>query len=350
MSIVLALLVVLQAERAAENVVLVTLDGLRWQEVFTGAEERLMSKELGRAEDAAALRKAYGRDTAKARREALMPFLWGVVAERGQLIGNPEKGSDVRVSNTHRFSYPGYSEILCGFADARIDSNKKIPNPNVTVLEWLSKRPGFEGRVAAFCSWDVFPSIFHRERSGLPTFAGEPGPSAGAVGDLVAEIPTPWKAGSLYDALTVRPALEHLKKHKPRVLYLALGETDEWAHAGRYDRYLQAVAREDAYLKRLWETLEAMPEYAGKTALLVTTDHGRGHGTADWRDHGSDVPGAERIWIAALGAGVPAGGEREKGPGVVQAQIAATLAAWLGEDYRRDVPKAAPPIEPLLKP
>jgi hypothetical protein len=343
-------LAVLQAERPAENVVLVTLDGLRWQEVFTGAEDRLMSKELGRAEDAAALRKAFGGDTAKTRREALLPFLWTVVASRGQLLGNPEKDSHARVSNPHRFSYPGYAELLVGFVDPRIDSNKKVPNPNVSVLEWLSKRPGFEGRVAAFCSWDVFPAILHRERSGLPTFAGEPGPAGGILGALAGEIPTPWKAGSLYDALTFRPALEHLKKHKPRVLYVALGETDEWAHAGRYDRYLEAAAREDGYLKLLWETLEAMPEYAGKTALLVTTDHGRGGGPADWRDHGRDVAGAERIWIAALGPPVRAAGERERIGEVVQAQIAATLAAWLGEDYRRDVPKAAPPIEALLRP
>lgn len=345
MSAVLILLAVLQAE----NVVLVTLDGLRGEEVFAGAEERLLSKELGRVEDVAALRKAYWRDTAAARREALLPFLWGVVAARGQLLGHPEKGSDARVSNPHRFSYPGYAELLVGFADPRIDSNRKIPNPNPTVLEWLSKRPGFEGRVAAFCSWDVFPSILNRERSGLPTFAGEPGPAAGGFAELAAEIPTPWKAGSLYDALTFRPALEHLKKHKPRVLFVALGETDEWAHAGRYDRYLQAAAREDGYLRILWETLEALPEYAGKTAVLVTTDHGRGRGPSDWRDHGADVPGAERIWIAAWGAGVPGGGERERVADVLQAQVAATLAAWLGQDYRAEVPKAAPPVEVLLK-
>ena len=44
-----------------------------------------------------------------------------------------------------------------------------------------------------------------------------------------------------------------------------------------------------------------------------------------------------------------AAGERERIDDVLQAQVAATLAAWLGEDYRRDVPKAAQPIEPLLK-
>jgi hypothetical protein len=350
MTLALALILCLQGERKTENVVLVTLDGLRWQEVFSGAEERLLSKELGRVEDVAALKAAFWRETAQARREALMPFLWSVVAGRGQLVGNASKGSVARVTNGFKFSYPGYAEILSGFADGRIDSNKKVPNPNPTVLEWMSKRPGFEGRVAAFCSWDVFPSILNRERSGLPTFAGEAGPAAGPYAELLAEIPTPWHAGSAYDALTFRPALAYATQHAPRVLYIALGETDEWAHAGRYDRYLEAIRREDGYLKILWEALQALPGYAGKTALLVTTDHGRGHEAGEWRDHGKSVAGAERIWIAALGPDVAAAGEREKIADVLQAQLAATLAACVGEDYRGDVPKAAPPVAAFLKP
>lgn len=86
--LILALLLCLQGERKTENVVLVTLDGFRWQEVYGGAEERLISKELGRVEDVADLRQRYWRDTPEARRRALLPFLWGEVAGKGQLIGN----------------------------------------------------------------------------------------------------------------------------------------------------------------------------------------------------------------------------------------------------------------------
>ena len=39
-------------------------------------------------------------------------------------------------------------------ADPRIDSNDKIPNPNITVLEWLNTLPAYRGRVAAFGAWD----------------------------------------------------------------------------------------------------------------------------------------------------------------------------------------------------
>ncbi len=80
-----------------------------------------------------------------------------------------------------------------------------------------------------------------------------------------------------------------------------LGETDEWAHERRYDQYLDSAWRGDRFLRHLWEAAQADPDYRGKTALLVTTDHGRGAARRDWPHHGKDVPAAERIWMAALG-------------------------------------------------
>ena len=94
--------------------------------------------------------------------------MWGEIAQHGQLYGNQLKGSIARITNDKRFSYPGYNEIFTGRADPRMDSNKKVPNPNVTVFEWLQGRPGFQRRVAALATWDVFPSIFNCARSGIP--------------------------------------------------------------------------------------------------------------------------------------------------------------------------------------
>ena len=47
--------------------------------------------------------------------------------------------------------------MFAGLADPGVDSNAKVPNPNLTVLEWLNRQPWFEERVAAFGSWDVLP-------------------------------------------------------------------------------------------------------------------------------------------------------------------------------------------------
>jgi hypothetical protein len=160
----------LQAGKTS-HVVWVMTDGLRWQEVFQGAELALMTKENGvsKVDD---LKATFWKDTAEDRRSVLMPFLWSVIAKDGQIYGNRTRGSEASVTNGMNFSYPGYNESLTGVADPRIDSNDKKYNPNVTVLEWLHGKPGFRGRIAAFAAWDVFPFIFNALRAGFPVNAG----------------------------------------------------------------------------------------------------------------------------------------------------------------------------------
>ena len=331
------------------NVVLVTFDGLRWQELFGGAQEDLMNDKAGGVHDLRSTRQRFWRDTPSARREALMPFFWSVVARRGQVFGDASRNAPARLTNGLKFSYPGYAEMLCGFADPRVNSNDKFPNPNVTVLEWLARRPGFGGRVAAFGTWDVLYSIVNVERSRLPTLAGWD-PSADeplsaeekAVNGLLPDLPRLWP-DNVFDVVTQRLAIEYARKHKPRVLYILLGESDEWAHMRRYDCYLDSVRRGDDFLRRLWETLQSMPDYAGRTSLVVTTDHGRGATPRDWTDHGKDVEGAEFIWLAAMGPTVEPLGVRENVE-TTQGQVAATLASLVGEDFRADAPRAAPPL------
>ncbi len=321
------------------NVILVTIDGLRWQEAFSGAEEALLVKP--NVSDAAEIRKEFWRETPEARREALLPFVWGVVGKEGQILGDPARRAPMTVTNGLNFSYPGYNELLCGFADPRVDSNKKIPNPNVTVLEWLNGRPGFEGRVAACCSWDVFPSIVNTGRSGIKVNAGR----SELLEALRTDLPELWH-GSEFDALTFHGALERLRSSKPRVLFVAFGETDEFAHLGRYDQYLHSARRSDGFIRRLWEAAQALPEYRGTTSLLITVDHGRGDAPVEWKDHGKKVKGAEFVWAALLGPSVAPKGVRADLSGLTQSRVAATVAALVGEDYRAAVPQAAPPLIP----
>jgi dienelactone hydrolase len=337
------------------NVVLITTDGLRWQEVFGGADGQLLNKEAG-VSDPAALRREFWRDTPEERRQALLPFLWTVIARQGQLYGNATRGSAARVTNGHNFSYPGYNELLSGKADPRIDSNDKKPNPNVTVLEWLNRRDPYRGQVAAFASWDVFPFIVNRDRSGVPvdagaepmTFAGDPERVA-MLGRLQDDT-TPVADSVRHDSFTFAAALEHVRAARPRVLYLALGETDDWAHAGRYDHYLHAAQRFDRFTRQLWDEMQGMDEYRGRTSFVITTDHGRGGGPADWKSHGAKVPGAENIWIAVMGPDTPALGERAQVDTVTQSQVAATVAAVLGEDFVGSVRGVARPIKDAVSP
>jgi len=157
-----------------DNVLVITLDGFRWQELFGGYDATLNTKADGGVSQPEPLRARFDRPTPESRREALLPFVWGIVARDGQILGDATRHSRVRVTNGFWFSYPGYNEMLAGFADPRIDSNDKNVNPNQTVLEWLNHRPGFAGRVAAFASWDVLPFIVAAERSGVHANGGGP--------------------------------------------------------------------------------------------------------------------------------------------------------------------------------
>ena len=332
-----------------ENVILVTLDGLRFQEVFDGADQRLINKDDGNVDDPEHTRGKFVAKDLVERRARLMPFFWKVIAKKGQIFGSPEDGSKILVENGRYFSYPGYNEILTGYADTTIDSNDKKPNENVTVLEWFHRLPEFKGRVAAFCSWDVFPFIINEERSGIDVNAGwesienfEDEKTRLAYQTLADELPMYWR-GVRYDAFTFRGALECMKIKKPRLLYVALGETDDWAHAGRYDLYLEMAARNDDFIRQLWNAAQSMEEYRNKTALVITTDHGRGDGREGWKNHSVDLTGSERIWIAVMGPGIAPLGVRENVMGT-QGQVAATVANLLGKSLKSWDPKSADPL------
>ena len=330
-------------------------DGFRWQELFSGADRELMNKKNGKVKDEAALKKAYWRDTPEARREALLPFVWQVMAKQGQIFGNRDRSSDAYVTNQMFFSYPGYNETLCGFPDdARIHSNDNVPNPNVTVLEWLNQKPEFASQVAAFGAWNVIAAVVNPERSHIAANAGwdplnlQPStPELDLLNHLKAETPRVWD-DEPFDAIPFYTAAEYLKAKHPRVLYLSLGETDEWAHEGDYKNYLDSAHRVDDYLRRIWELAQSMPEYRGNTTLIFSPDHGRGKAPKKWRDHGKEIPDSKYIWMAFLGPDTAALGERSHIPAVKQSQIAATFAALLGENYAGSVPQAGKPIVDVL--
>lgn len=346
------------AHHKTQNVIVVMLDGMRWQEVFRGADPALIDsvgpKALNDPEQRSTqARQLYWRPTAAARRLALMPFLWTTVASHGQLFGNRDLGSDSHVINSVRISYPGYAETLTGIADPRISSNAPIPNPNVTVFEWLNARPAFAGKVAAFGAWDQFRQIFNSARCGFLVNAGyQPLTSIPATPELT--LLNQLKAQTFrfwpdepFDPVPFHTALEYLKVKKPRLLFIGLGETDEWAHAESYPAYLGAAHLADSFLRQLWTLVQSMPAYRGKTTLIVLPDHGRGTGPY-WTQHRADVPGSSQTWMAFLGPDTPPLGERSHVHAVTESQIAATIAALLGQDYHAAFPRSGTPIHDVL--
>jgi phosphopentomutase/2,3-bisphosphoglycerate-independent phosphoglycerate mutase family metalloenzyme len=339
------------------NVVLIVSDGLRWQEVFTGADATLLNEQSGGIWDKEQdLRREFWRADVKERRRALFPFLWGTVAVHGQIFGNQTRGSVARVTNGLAFSYPGYNEMLTGHPDPRINSNEFGPNPNVSVFEWLNTLPDLHGHVSVYATWVNFKDIFNVDRSHLPLQVGwdPPYPAGGDPRQqLMNELyrtTTRLDDEDVYDAFLQIPLMDSFARQQPRVLFVGFGETDNWAHSGRYDLVLHAAHSFDHYVEQLWTALQRLPAYRDQTTFIITTDHGRGSGTVEWKEHGVEQHGSENIWIAVMGPDTAPLGERAHVAEVHQAQIAATIAALLGKDYVRAVPAAAPPLTEVLAP
>lgn len=337
------------------NVFLITADGLRWEEVFRGAEDFPLTKELGNSGNAEFIRREFGGETREARRRALMPFLWSTVAGQGQLWGNRDLQSHVRVGNGHNFSYPGYNEFLTGIADPKIDSNDKRLNENTNVFEWLNARDAYRGRVAASVNWDVLPWILNAPRGGFAVWSGWEVPEGTqrlpvpeALTDMAERSRTVWP-NVLLDTFVGYAARHAVQTLQPRALYVSFGETDDWAHEGHYERYLRAAHAFDRFVGELWTLAQSLPQYRDATAFLITVDHGRGAAPVAWKNHGQGIPESAYIWFAALGPGIAPLGERQNTPPLRQAQVAATVAGLLGEDFHGAMPRSAPSFHQLLR-
>ena len=336
-----------------DNVILVTLDGARTEEMFGGLDTTVLASTLKEDQklEASPTYTRFWAPTREARRQKLMPFLWQLMATEGSIAGDQSVGSTVQLRNRLWFSYPGYAEILLGEPhDDEITSNDPVRNPYPTVLERVREALGLpREKVATFGSWGVFNAIAEHVEGATVVNAGlEPlgaaDPGMRLVDDLQREAKPPW-GGIRHDAFTFRLAMYHLATARPRVLYIAFDETDDWAHDGRYDLVLDAYARIDDYLKQLWTWVQSQPDYRGRTHLIVTTDHGRGRTTADWRTHGAKAPGSGDVWIALASPRLKQRGVWHDAPALSTSQIAATLAGWMGVDWTAERPAAGRPIQ-----
>lgn len=334
-----------QAQQKTQNVVIVTLDGLRWQEVFGGLDQTLVNNTIYTREPEK-IKASFGGETQIESRRKLFPFLWNVMAQNGQLRGNRNEGSKMNVANRYQFSYPGYNEIFTGFPDETVNSNDNINNKNTSVLEFLNHKSDFKGKIAVFSSWEAFPYILNELRSGVYVNSDKDtlnfkNPNLKLVNDLQLLAPRP--VGVRPDILTYMAGREYLKTYHPRVLCIALDETDDLPHAGMYDQYLMAAHAEDAMLADIWNILQSDQFYKDKTTLLVTCDHGRGGlGKDTWKDHGENIQESGETWIAIMGPNVKQLGEVKTNEQLFQKQCAATIAQLLGLTFTAEHPVAEP--------
>ena len=275
-------------------IVIVAIDGVRWQEVFQGSER-------GRA----------GSPPVAA--GSIFKNLHALGLQRGGFIGAPGSGT-MTASGPNYVSLPGYTELLGGRATPCNDNECS----RTTLPSLLDEARAVGAKVAAFASW---------EKLDLAATAN-PGAflsSCGRRGDAAID---PWPGYGDYrpDRLTAAAALEYYEAELPDVFFLGLGDPDEYAHRGDYPGYLASLRRADEILGRLLGLLDRLGERGRSTHVVVTTDHGRAN---DFRNHGG-MPEAARVWMAAAGPRFVARGAVSSPRGRRLADIAPTLRVVLG--------------------
>ncbi|RYE18128.1 MAG: phosphoglyceromutase [Sphingobacteriales bacterium] len=333
------------AQQKIDHLIIITTDGLRWQEVFNGMDKEIAGNSKVNGGDSARLFRQYWADDVNERRKKLMPFLWSTFAANGQLYGNREYDNKVNVVNPYWFSFPGYNEILTGYADPSINSNDLKENHNTNLLDFINDRKGYEGRVIAFSAWLAHKGILNQATARYPVFAAfdtvdvQPLTHAQmAINKMVTDSHKVFSETACQDVFTQYAAMEYLKEHKSKVMYIAYAETDKWAHSGKYYNYLESANNIDKWLGDLWEFIQNDPEYKNRTAILFTTDHGR-ESSATWTNH--KLQESNAIWFAIAAPGLPAKGEVKQDMQLYQEQFAQTMAVLLGMDFKCEHPVAS---------
>jgi hypothetical protein len=324
-------------ERAESAVVLVVLDGVRWQEVFGGAD-RALANDRGM------------NPLAWASPRKLMPNLQRLLDTRAIALGGPGRGAAITATGPQFISMPGYLEIFAGHPDPACDSNDCVRPVARTVIDDVLESSGADD-VAVVSSWPSIARAASADPTRLVVSAGrkrvERGDVLRADEGTAAQLdrggrvkPFPGEGDYRPDAITARVALRVLATEHPRLLFVGLGDADEYGHRNDYHGYLEAVHASDAFLGDLFATLDEMGARGRHTTVLVTADHGRAY---DFKDHGGRYPESGRVWLVAGGGDV-------RGHGLVAASrrhtlsdVAPTVRALLGIGGEGEpIPEVAP--------
>lgn len=285
----------LQSAPVAEpHVILVTVDGVRWQEFFDVEPGSL----------------------AAADERPLWAAFWRDIAPSARIFGDPRVGDRAEISASRPVSLPVYHSLMAGF-DTGCSNNDCPRIETETLPEALRRRLSLaQEDVAVFASWEPLGRASARRPSDIHLdVAVTTGPTA-----------PPWSSGR-WDVDTMERGLAHLRQHRPRFLYLALDDVDEWAHRGDVPAYLAAQRRSDAWLTEITAVVDELG-LTEQTTMVLTTDHGRGTGS-QWRSH-SRIDEARRVFVAIWGAGVARPGPSRREETARHADLRPTIESLFG--------------------
>jgi hypothetical protein len=260
------------AETSHPRIVMITIDGVRWQDIFVGPHlYPLIYK--GKAISA--------RD--------LLPNLYQHFVDEGMVVG---RDSPFLATGPAHISLPGYLEIMRGHPSFDCQTNDCEPKIEETMADLFETS-------AVFGSWDTIRKTVGKNSDKFVVNCGRNYRSAGwkqlGLPDSTS-FPEYWDPLYRPDSLTQQAVLDYLKNNNPQFLWVSLGDTDEWAHAGNYDKYIESLVEADKFVGQMVNQLSSKD-----TTFIITADHGR---SKDWRSHGWDVE-SSKDWLMLSGRKVP---------------------------------------------
>ena len=294
-----------------EAVVVVVLDGARWQEVLVATDANF----------------ARGDDRGVAA-TTIMPTLHAMIQD-GAVVGAPDHGPPMVATGPHFISLPGYNEIFSGKSPRACFDNECPETRTPTLVDELRAR---SSDVAVFSSWGPIARAASLPSADIVRSTGGAG-----TGEFRA------------DRATADEALAYYSERRPTFMFLGLGEPDEYAHRGDYAGYIDSLRQADTILGELRDVLGQMGERGRHTSVIVTCDHGR---SDDFRDHGGPWPESARVWMVASGGAIPRLGYVDSIRKHRLADIAPTVRVLLGlpADEAGESLGVGAPIDELVSP
>jgi len=327
----------------ALTIVIVTLDGVRWHEVFDGVDSAL-ARERGLPAEA-----VVGA-------AELMPNLHAIIDTHGVALGAPNHGATISASGPNFVSLPGYAELLSGRRGTACHDNQCPGAGTRTIIDELAAgstlaRPD----VAVVTSWAEIARVASVDAPSALISSGRHGGATRAEFARDAEErelllrgeaagPAPGNGDFRPDALTADLAIHHLQAHPTRFLFVGLGEPDEYGHQGNYAGYLDALRRADTRIAEIDADLQRLAARGTRTALFITADHGRAD---SFNEHGSKFPESARVWLVASGSALRTGGLLAAPSERRLADVAPTMREIAGLPSDRDAAAGTPLVELL---
>ena len=191
---------------------------------------------------------------------------------------------------------PGHAALLTGHYQNIANNGSELPSyPSLAQL-MLQKR----GKAAAH-AWlvtskdklEVFKTCAHADWQDVHTPSTDCGNSGNG-------------SGYREDSVTYARAIDVMRQQQPDFIFIQFKEPDVAGHANNWQGYLDGIERGDKYAWQIWKFIQSSSFYRNQTTFVITNDHGRHKdGVADgFRSHGDGCSGCRHINLFMAGPGI----------------------------------------------